>query len=366
MRAAGWATTPLPWCRSWTWPTTPRRPTPTSACAATRLSSTRSRTWTWTTRSASATLVRVAPRPCVTLRGRFASWARLAIATNALARRPSCRAAADDSGYTNQRWQATYGFVPEGGNLADRLTFELPEPSASPSVPPQGLVLARAQEALGLERFAEAVGGRHARLHAALRSLPWLPEDMEELARAAELEQKQGRASSPPPGARSAGSEGKEGGEQSPDVRLAQALRDQLQSELQGAFVLRSDACVCCWLVCGGFDTSSPCCPGARRLRHHGRGGRGGAVAAAPPPSAVGGRKGGQPGGGGPVPRGGVEVPARAQAAAAGGPGAPGQVPAAVTQAWPRLCAAARASDLTHPCAVPMRACGLCVCGARA
>ncbi|KAG2434230.1 hypothetical protein HXX76_007955 [Chlamydomonas incerta] len=74
---------------------------------------------------------------------------------------------AGPEGYTNQRFMAQYGFVPVGGNTADRVSLELtPEMQAAP------LDLAVLQELLGDALFMSALRGSDPYLTAALKSLP--------------------------------------------------------------------------------------------------------------------------------------------------------------------------------------------------
>ncbi|KAG2447358.1 hypothetical protein HYH02_007686 [Chlamydomonas schloesseri] len=74
---------------------------------------------------------------------------------------------AGPKGYTNQRFMAQYGFVPVGGNAADRVQLELaPELQAAP------LDLAVLQALLGDGLFLAALNGSDPYLNAALRSLP--------------------------------------------------------------------------------------------------------------------------------------------------------------------------------------------------
>ncbi|KAL6763080.1 hypothetical protein V8C86DRAFT_466937 [Haematococcus lacustris] len=101
-----------------------------------------------------------------------------------------------EAGYTNQRFMAQYGFVPEGGNPADRLTFDLttrPSTSSPPAGSVEGvgagggeelggsgtgLSLEHIQSCLGDTVFMETLTCRRPYLHAALRSLPIACEDL--------------------------------------------------------------------------------------------------------------------------------------------------------------------------------------------
>eukprot|EP00198_Chlamydomonas_reinhardtii_P009549 XP_001698886.1 predicted protein [Chlamydomonas reinhardtii] len=74
---------------------------------------------------------------------------------------------AGPEGYTNQRFMAQYGFVPVGGNAADRVKLELtPEMQSAP------LDLEVLQELLGDALFMSALRGTDPYLTAALKSLP--------------------------------------------------------------------------------------------------------------------------------------------------------------------------------------------------
>ncbi|GIL54003.1 hypothetical protein Vafri_9560 [Volvox africanus] len=75
-------------------------------------------------------------------------------------------------GYTNQRYMAQYGFVPRGGNPADRIRLDLDaEHQAAP------LELARLQDLMGDGLFLAALRGTDPYLFAALKSLPLKDED---------------------------------------------------------------------------------------------------------------------------------------------------------------------------------------------
>ncbi|GLI68384.1 hypothetical protein VaNZ11_012712, partial [Volvox africanus] len=75
-------------------------------------------------------------------------------------------------GYTNQRYMAQYGFVPRGGNPADRIRVDLDaEHQAAP------LELARLQDLIGDGLFLAALRGTDPYLFAALKSLPLKDED---------------------------------------------------------------------------------------------------------------------------------------------------------------------------------------------
>jgi hypothetical protein len=97
---------------------------------------------------------------------------------------------AGEAGYTNQRFQAQYGFVPLGGNPADRLVFDVPsdDGAGASSGGSAGLLLERAQDILGDSLFVGALSGKQPRLAAALRSLPWATEADEKLTRLEQLQ----------------------------------------------------------------------------------------------------------------------------------------------------------------------------------
>jgi len=84
-------------------------------------------------------------------------------------------------GYTNQRFMAQYGFVPAGGNMADRL--DLGATSAGGNAAPGGsgagggIRLALMQELVGDVAMMEAAKGRRPHLFAALKSLPLADEE---------------------------------------------------------------------------------------------------------------------------------------------------------------------------------------------
>lgn len=74
-------------------------------------------------------------------------------------------------GYTNQRWMAQYGFVPKGGNRADRLAFQPLPSTAAP------LSLLKLEEVVGSQLFASTVQGSSNYLYAALKSLPVVDQE---------------------------------------------------------------------------------------------------------------------------------------------------------------------------------------------
>ncbi|GIM10040.1 hypothetical protein Vretimale_13795, partial [Volvox reticuliferus] len=75
-------------------------------------------------------------------------------------------------GYTNQRYMAQYGFVPRGGNPADRIRLELDaEHQAAP------LELARLQDLMGDALFLAALRGTDPYVFAALKSMPLKDDD---------------------------------------------------------------------------------------------------------------------------------------------------------------------------------------------
>ncbi|KXZ55802.1 hypothetical protein GPECTOR_2g1352 [Gonium pectorale] len=112
-------------------------------------------------------------------------------------------------GYTNQRFMAQYGFVPRGGNPADRVKFELqPEHEAAP------LDLARLQDLMGDALFLSALRRSDPYLHAGLKSLP-LVDRSEDTAQQA---------------AAGSGAGGAAGGDAS--VRTAAALLRQLELQM--------------------------------------------------------------------------------------------------------------------------------------
>jgi hypothetical protein len=78
-----------------------------------------------------------------------------------------CYSGAEGSGYSNARFMAQHGFVPEGGNRAERLP--LPEALAAAAQP---LCLEWVQESLGDAAWLDMLVGGDAQLYAALSSLP--------------------------------------------------------------------------------------------------------------------------------------------------------------------------------------------------
>mmetsp|Transcript_24477 Transcript_24477/g.66812 ORF Transcript_24477/g.66812 Transcript_24477/m.66812 type:complete len:450 (-) Transcript_24477:151-1500(-) len=79
-----------------------------------------------------------------------------------------------ESGLTNQRFMAQYGFVPSG-NPADRIEFEVPSNLKAES-PDKLLQLSRVQERFGDTVLMDAASGKNPYMWAALKSLPFAPE----------------------------------------------------------------------------------------------------------------------------------------------------------------------------------------------
>jgi hypothetical protein len=77
------------------------------------------------------------------------------------------------SGAPNRRLMAQYGFVPVGGNPADRLDFDAGAARSAAGLPPDAAFsLAGLQARLGDGAFADAASGRAPRLWAVIKSLP--------------------------------------------------------------------------------------------------------------------------------------------------------------------------------------------------
>jgi hypothetical protein len=82
---------------------------------------------------------------------------------------------------TSQRLMAQYGFVPRGGNAADRLTFAALDAAAAGAgggSSPPALSLDRMQACFGSgDAMAAAMSGRDPFAYAALKSLPFSADD---------------------------------------------------------------------------------------------------------------------------------------------------------------------------------------------
>ncbi|GLC38819.1 hypothetical protein PLESTB_000712700 [Pleodorina starrii] len=125
-------------------------------------------------------------------------------------------------GYTNQRYMAQYGFVPQGGNPADRIKLELePQLQAAP------LELARLQGLMGDALFLAALRGTDPYLAAALKSLP-LRDGPEE--------------GTDPRVAGAPGQQGGGGGGGDASMRTAAALLEQVRAQMaEGTTALEAD-----------------------------------------------------------------------------------------------------------------------------
>ncbi|KAI8468472.1 MAG: hypothetical protein J3K34DRAFT_10778 [Monoraphidium minutum] len=138
-------------------------------------------------------------------------------------------------GYTNQRLMAQYGFVPAGGNMADRLALE-PPPGACMS-------MERVETLLGSGLLMEAAQGRNPYLFAALKSLPL------------ELGEEGGGGAATPSSSGGGGGGGGGGGDDAAGRRLAAALLEAVASQVAAApTTLEADEALLAALSEGGDE----------------------------------------------------------------------------------------------------------------
>lgn len=137
-------------------------------------------------------------------------------------------------GYTNQRFMAQYGFVPGGGNVADRVGFEVPD-----NLKGVTFRLSHLENALGASLLMEAAQRKNPYLIAALKSLPLTADDVSSNDAAAMAAGSSDTGSSSSSSSDTGSNGGDTGGGRgigaatAAEKQLAAALTQQLQEEMK-------------------------------------------------------------------------------------------------------------------------------------